>query len=511
VVQFLGFIIIIPEPYKNIQAKLEELANRIKKQSEEHEASMRIQARLSETQNKSDGKPSLSSQDHMLMERAQKGLEQLSDKYERFRLIVLDMFSSSVSGLTQGYINQCFSMIEEYIELLLDIQSVAGFETSQRAGRLKTFMFKWMNAYLEPVLLIEEALKTVMDSDQMLWSDISSELKEKISKDNNTLELGPYTTFMISKRDQAVWRIRIVNAIEETPPRRYQRDLITMVYVPAGEFRMGSIKESLRKFVDHPDHYNKEFPQHMVKLDAFWISKYQITNAQYAMFLNAMGNQEEGGVTWLKADGYGVRIHKLGGGWRADSGYADHPVVGVSWYGARAYAEWIGACLPTEAEWEKAARGTDGRIYPWGNELPTDDLCNFGDRDRGTTPVGKYSSQGDSPYGCADMAGNVREWTRSLGAILFENRRLFGAFDYPYDATDGRESPNLAVDPQLIPKYVLEDSQGAKGVPVFRGGAFSDDPNRVRCACRREEPPNHPRQHPLYSYIGFRVVVSPYL
>ena len=236
---------------------------------------------------------------------------------------------------------------------------------------------------------------------------------------------------------------------------------------------MGSIKESLRKFVDDPDHYNGEFPQHMVKLDAFWISKYQITNAQYAMFLNAMGNQEEGGVTWLKADGYGVRIHKLGGGWRADSGYADHPVVEVSWYGARAYAEWIGACLPTEAEWEKAARGTDGRIYPWGNELPTDDLCNFGDRDRGTTPVGTYSPQGDSPYGCADMAGNVWEWTRSLWK------------DYPYDPTDGREDPD------------------SEAVRVLRGGAFGSSRSYVRCDCRLWDDP-----YSRGSGYGFRVSVS---
>lgn len=177
-----------------------------------------------------------------------------------------------------------------------------------------------------------------------------------------------------------------------------EKDGMEMVYVPAGEFEMGS---------EGAD--SNQRPVHTVYLDAYWIGKYEVTNQQYAIFQNANGNQTEGDVTWLdEISGY-ARIQQSAGSWAAQSGYTDHPMVAVNWYGARAYCEWAGGRLPSEAEWDKAARGTDGRTYPWGESIGAN-FANYGNLGD-TTSVGSYPA-GASPYGALDMAGNVWEWVQ---------------------------------------------------------------------------------------------------
>jgi len=163
-------------------------------------------------------------------------------------------------------------------------------------------------------------------------------------------------------------------------------DNAVMVYVPAGEFEMGSADGS-----------NDEKPEHRVYLDAFWIDKTEVTNAQYQRCVMAGACKE----SWYAND--------------ANSAGDAQPVVGVEHYMAEAYCEWVGARLPTEAEWEKAARGTDGRSYPWGNEEATceyavmKDGSGNGCGEDKTWPVGN-KPLGASPYGALDMAGNVWEW-----------------------------------------------------------------------------------------------------
>jgi len=163
---------------------------------------------------------------------------------------------------------------------------------------------------------------------------------------------------------------------------------VLMVLIPAGPFTMGSDTGG-----------EDEAPAHQVDLPAFKIDRFEVTNADFARFVEATGYQtdaEKAGSTNT---------------WRSYAeGRDNHPVVKVSWNDARAYCEWAGKRLPTEAEWEKAARGTDGRTYPWGNEYDPKKLNAKDSGIRGTTAVGSYP-EGASPYGLLDMAGNVWEWT----------------------------------------------------------------------------------------------------
>ncbi len=173
-------------------------------------------------------------------------------------------------------------------------------------------------------------------------------------------------------------------------------DGMTMVYVPEGEFTMG---ENDTDACGDPS----VCPEHEVYLDAFWIDQTEVTNAQFVDFLNEEGNQREGATFF--DDGFIYNhIEQIDGEWKIDRGYDDHPVIDVTWDGAKAYCEWVGRRLPTEAEWEKAARGTEGWMYPWGNEF-----INFYSDYIETAPVGSYPGT-SSPYGALNMVGNVSEW-----------------------------------------------------------------------------------------------------
>ena len=203
-----------------------------------------------------------------------------------------------------------------------------------------------------------------------------------------------------------------------------------MVSVPAGEFWMGSSADEVKAIVDYCDRYQNdgyckgvdykhhELPRHRVMLSTFWIDRYEVTNQLFERFIKATGYltaAEHVGYSsvYQLRDKAWTRAQPSGTTWRSPSGPGSaasptHPVVHVSWHDARIYCEWAGKRLPSEAEWEKAARGTEGHQYPWGDAW-SPARANILNMMGGTTPVGFYA-KGMSPYGLHDTTGNVGEW-----------------------------------------------------------------------------------------------------
>lgn len=222
------------------------------------------------------------------------------------------------------------------------------------------------------------------------------------------------------------------------------------IEIPAGEFLMGS--NPIQPITSYPD----ESPEHQIDLEEFFISAKPITNAQYEKFVLSTGYKKPG--------------HWIGG--VVPSQKKEHPVTYIDWDDANAFANWCGASLPSEAQWEKSARGSDGRLFPWGDAEPTNEDANFGNLIGDTTEVGIHKS-GASVYGVLDLAGNVWEWTSSIHR------------EYPYNSNDGREDVNLW------------------GARVVRGGNYLSAAKNIRCADR----------HSIYPtardiYIGFRVATK---
>jgi formylglycine-generating enzyme required for sulfatase activity len=247
-------------------------------------------------------------------------------------------------------------------------------------------------------------------------------------------------------------------------PRPFEPE---MILIPAGEFLMGSDPEKDKGA------YEYERPQHTLYLPDYYLAKTAVTNVQYAAFVEATDHKRPG--HW--------------GGAKLPKDKEDHPVVEVSWHDAVAYCNWLSEVtgkayrLPSEAEWEKGARGTGGWIYPWGNEWDPE-RCNSDEGGlKETTPVGVYP-QGASPYGLLDMAGNVWECTTSLWGEDSPKPE----FKYPYDPTDGREDLRAR-------ERVLR---------VLRGGSWPYDRGYARCACRIGSYPNS-----AFVNVGFRVCVAP--
>jgi len=264
---------------------------------------------------------------------------------------------------------------------------------------------------------------------------------------------------------------------------------IVLLRIPAGEFLMGSSDEDTDAAIG-------EKPQHKLTLADYYMGKTEVTVAQFRAFIQATGYKTTADVEGRGrvTEGY-IAVSVEGANWQHPQGPSsdvqgkdDYPVVQVSSNDAIAFCRWASevtkeaVTLPSEAQWEKGARGTDGRRYPWGNDWDGS-RCNTGESGpKATTAVGSYP-QGASPYGLLDMTGNVWELTRSLWGANSEKPQ----FAYPYQADDGRE--NLETDSSVM--------------RIARGGSFADPAFSCRPAVRA---PGLASAH--YDCVGFRIVVT---
>lgn len=264
-------------------------------------------------------------------------------------------------------------------------------------------------------------------------------------------------------------------------PITREKDGMTMVYVPAGSFLMGSLDEDFMAASD-------EKPQRLVEMDAFFIDKYEVSVAQYAAFLNELGGylqacgrrdctlprQRVGFTNYLMEetaeDGSLIFV--------AMPGFADYPANHISWYGAAAYCTYVGGRLPTEAEWEYAARGTDGRLYPWGNEPPNQFVAVYMSLSFDNVKPVDALPDGASPFGAEGMAGSMWEWTADW-----------------YDPAYYRSGP--AANP-TGPN--IGETKSA------RGGAWpnNNEADRIRTANRTGFDPTY-----ISASVGFRCAFSP--
>ena len=315
---------------------------------------------------------------------------------------------------------------------------------------------------------LPEGFKLFLDTDGSVYRHAGGGVQDALGSLLARPDGGPWQALSEAER-QEHWR-EFVDQLGGSPFPESAASVAPagMAYVPPGMFRMGA-----------------EQAARPVYLDGFYIDTHQVTNAQYAEFLNACGNQEETGVPWLDVAAPQCLIEIVAGRFRAKPGYERYPAIMVNWHGARAYAAWCGKRLPTEAEWEKAALGgVDGRIYPWGDE-PPGDQCNWrgyaGEyarlrpdfyHGRGPLPVGLFAP---NEYGLYDLAGNVWEWCAD-----WHTRDTFAS--------------GLPINPR-------GPAQGTK--KVLRGGSWSFDPANLRVAHRACADPGQG-----YAYDGFRCVLG---
>ena len=271
----------------------------------------------------------------------------------------------------------CLRHFDKEYQVCIDCARTRRQEDRQRAeveAALRRELAAWQQRAQEAEVQVAH-----LTQEMEKYRAVQAQLEEAAQADREEIER--------LRRELAAWQQRAqeaeqaLDALREREAERlravrpiWQQIGIRPIYIPAGHFLAGDGKLE-------------------VYVEDFWIAETPVTNAQYKAFVDATG--------------YEPPAHWEDG--RIPPGKEDHPVVYVSWEDAAAFCQWAGVWLPTEQEWEKAARGTDGREYPWGDDPPTPELCNFNEHVGDTTPAGSYP-KGASPYGVLDMAGNIWEW-----------------------------------------------------------------------------------------------------
>lgn len=372
-------------------------------------------------------------------------------------LVCLSKRSTTKEGYVQKEISYALDIAEEKLENTIFIIPLR-LEECELPGRLRRFQ--------AANYFIKDTYQRLLKSFQIRAKDVKAELSPQKTRTSKSVEeeLEAKTvearTILPSTENVSALTSKTPTGI---PIYTFAR--IPFVKVAAGEFLMGSSDD---------DHRAKEWekPQHIVDIPYdYWISRFPVTHRNFIQFLLATDYSPETNYSAQKVN---------------------YPINAVTWTDALSFIKWLNRTfrknlpdnylfsLPNEPEWEKAARGTDGRFFPWGNDfgLPALglELCNTKEADyRDITPVGYFSPQSDSPYGVADMAGNISEITRSIGG-----RGTKLQYKYPYDNKEMREN--------LI----------ANAIRVTRGGSFSQLSEDARCACRNYN-----------SDFGLRLVITP--
>jgi formylglycine-generating enzyme required for sulfatase activity len=318
--------------------------------------------------------------------------------------------------------------------------------------------FLMVNTFEFGVLDENRLRLTALGQSEIVGYELDGDILKLIFEDGVNLYRRKGSSSLPSEKTEEPLEL-VQGLFENEKTQTRQIDGMEMVLVPAGEFPMGS-----------EDGSENERPVHEVYLDAFYIDKYEVSNAQYEKCVKAGKCDAPADISSYSRDSY-----------YGNPSYADYPVIYVSWYNAQDYCAWVGGRLPTEAEWEKAARGTTVRAYPWGDGDPNCSLANSHNDATGSYCVGDTSAVGSYPtgasqYGAVDMAGNVWEWVNDW-----------------YSDTYYSGSP-----------YANPQGPSTGTYKVVRGGSWISDWDVLRTATRYYGGPDGRN----YSF-GFRCASSP--